>query len=170
MVMNRMSGVFEEPEEHARAPDYWEVRGRCGVSMVSAETAQKIIADLSRIWPPRWIRFRDLSGSEVMLPTRSIDWVWESKGAQRAFDRRMRRLLEAENDEEARPGSERGRVARVRTTALRPILESASVSRGEEAGVRDSGADPVLTARTSNDGGKRSDSAHRGSYARAGTA
>jgi hypothetical protein len=98
-----LNGAFDEPEERARAPDYWEVRGRCGVVMVSAETARTIIAELSRIWPPRWIRFRDLSGSEVMLPSRSIDWVWESKGAHRAFDRRLRRMLEAEDEEDPRP-------------------------------------------------------------------
>lgn len=93
---------MEEPEERARAPDYWEVRGDCAFVLVSGETAQWIIAQLHRLWRPRWLRFRDLSGAEVMLPSRSIDHVCESTHEHRAFDRRMRRILEAEDDD-ARP-------------------------------------------------------------------
>jgi hypothetical protein len=68
--------------------------------------AREIIRELRRFWRPQWIHFRDLSGSEIHLRRGTIELVAESSAAQRAFDRRLRRALEAEENQDARPWEE----------------------------------------------------------------
>lgn len=102
MVLNRITLRSEEPEERARAPDYWLVQARSGTFAVSAEVAARIKSELRRFWRPRWIRFVDLSGSEIQLASKMIEMVGESRSSQRAFDRMLRRALEAEDRHDTR--------------------------------------------------------------------
>lgn len=103
MVWNRLNGFMDEPEERARAPDLWVVRSVSGCIYVSAQTAHMVLAKLGRLWRPRWLRFRDLSGSYIQVPTRSVLVVFESTAEQRVRDRELQQALDKEASEEERP-------------------------------------------------------------------
>jgi hypothetical protein len=62
-----------------------------------------VLSTLGRVWRPRWLRFRDLSGSYIQLPTRSVELVFESTAQQRAHDRQLMQALDREASEEERP-------------------------------------------------------------------
>jgi hypothetical protein len=103
VMMSRVRGYADEPEERARAPDYWLVRTASVYYFVSADVAAQILKQLGRrIWRPRWLRFVDLSGARIAVPTRSVLEVGEATAAQRAFDRALMKAL-AEEAEEPRP-------------------------------------------------------------------
>ncbi len=53
---------------------------------------------LQRWRPPRWIRVIDLVGSEIWIPSRSIEFVGECTPDQRAYDRQLRRALDDEDE------------------------------------------------------------------------
>jgi hypothetical protein len=103
VMLSRVRGYADEPEERARAPDYWLVRTASVYYFVSADVAAQLLKQLGRrIWRPRWLRFVDLSGARIAVPTRSVLEVGEATAAQRAFDRALMKAL-AEEAEEPRP-------------------------------------------------------------------
>lgn len=102
MITNRITGFEEEPEERARAPDYWGVRTSNAFFFVSAETAAHLMVQLHRRWRPRWLVFRDLSGALITIRSRSVEFIGESSAEQRAYDRALMKAL-AEESEEPRP-------------------------------------------------------------------
>jgi hypothetical protein len=101
-MMNRVAGFMEEPEERARAPDFWTVRTTTAYFFVSAETAAQVMKQLRRLWRGRWLRFVDLSGAQIVVATRDVTLVGEATAEQRAFDRALMKAL-SEESEEARP-------------------------------------------------------------------
>jgi hypothetical protein len=97
-MMNRLQ-MYLEPDEPECAPEYFFVRGTFGCAYVSRATARYIIRQVERWLRPRWTRFTDLSGSEICVPTRGITLVSEATPAQRETDRKLRKLLEKEENE-----------------------------------------------------------------------
>jgi hypothetical protein len=89
-----------------RSPDRAAGGGELAAAEPLRRAAREIIRELRRFWRPQWIHFRDLSGSEIHLRRGTIELVAESSAAQRAFDRRLRRALEAEENQDARPWEE----------------------------------------------------------------
>ncbi len=103
MVINRLQAYFGQPPEERRpGQEFYVVAGQAGCFFVSRETAQEIVRQLGRRRPPRFITFRDLSGSEVRLRPGLIDVVSESTADQRARSREFNQALGGE-DEEDRP-------------------------------------------------------------------
>lgn len=80
----------ESPREDPRPGDYYMIESRCETYFVSAETAVRVGAQLTRRWRPRWARFVDLWGRRVWLRSDLIDAITESTDAQRERDRAFR--------------------------------------------------------------------------------
>jgi len=88
MVINRLKGYFdEEPEERQLDEEFYIVAGDECYFFVSRDTAQRIARELARRRPPRWIVFRDLTGSEIRVRPSKLDVVCESTAEQRARER-----------------------------------------------------------------------------------
>lgn len=107
MVINRLQDYFG-PEPLGRLPDedYYIVGGETGYFYVTRQTALRIARQLARRWPPRWITFRDLSGSEIRVRPRKLDGVYESTAEQRARDRAFIRARRLEARQDCRPWEE----------------------------------------------------------------
>ena len=93
---NRLLSYFEANG----APEYWLVRGRWGYAYVSREVAQNLMSQLRRWLRPRWVCLNDLSGSQIWVLTSTIELIGESTFEQRAYDRDLRRQLEAEENDD----------------------------------------------------------------------
>ena len=98
MLLNRLTGLLPQ-RGPPPGPEYYVLRSTQWTLLVSRETARCVLRQLQRWRPPRWIRVVDVSGSEVWLPTESIQILVESTPDQRASDRALRRLLDAEESE-----------------------------------------------------------------------
>ena len=95
-MINRIDLLLGESPGEESYGDFHVVSGSFGAVVVTADTARAIERALDRRRPPRWLVFRDRSGSHVRLRTREVRAVCESTTAQRAYDRRMERLREQE--------------------------------------------------------------------------
>lgn len=100
-TVNRIIEFFREPDdEREGVGDFYCVSGEFGWCYVSAETARKVEVELDRWRLRRWIRFRDLFGSEIRVRTREVDQVKEFTEEQRrryrAFDRAREQEKKAE--------------------------------------------------------------------------
>jgi len=75
--------------------DYWVVETESSFLLVSADTARAIERKLARLWRPRWLLFRDLTGGRRRLRTDVVECVYEctaqQRAVRRAFDRDRRR-------------------------------------------------------------------------------
>lgn len=91
---NRISSCLPQPS----VPEYWIVRGHWGWVMVSRDVASHLMEVLRRRIRPRWVRFCDLAGSEICVRTSTIHLLGQNTLEQRANDRILRRLLEAEEN------------------------------------------------------------------------
>jgi hypothetical protein len=101
-MINRLKDMDPGPEEEP-AQDFWEVTGKYEVFYVDRATAEYVLGELERVVRPRRLRFVDLFGSEVSMPTREIGSVLESKSGQRAAMRRFHRARRKESKAERRP-------------------------------------------------------------------
>ena len=97
-MINRLKDYFGEPEPARPERDFWEVASEDGWYYVSQETAQEIARQLARARPPRWMRFRDLFGSEIRIRSRDVHRIAECTAAQRAAERGFRRALREEDE------------------------------------------------------------------------
>ena len=95
-MVNRLMACLAE--EEPPAPEYFVVSGPFGALTVSRDEARAVLRQLRRWIRPRWIRVRDLSGSEIWIPSKLIGVVSESTAAQRAYDRELRRRVEREDN------------------------------------------------------------------------
>jgi hypothetical protein len=102
MVINRLKDYFAEPEERPPEEDFYIVSGDAGYFVVARETAQRIAQELASRRPPRWIVFRDISGSEIRVRPCKLDVVCESTAEQRARDRAFGRARKAEDERDRR--------------------------------------------------------------------
>jgi len=100
---NRIIEFLEKPEEDWGGPtDFFYVSGEFGWCYVSSETARIVEAQLERWWQPRWIRFRDLFGSELRVRPGDITQVQECTAEQRKKYRAFERAREKEKKAERR--------------------------------------------------------------------
>ncbi|MGD8868327.1 MAG: hypothetical protein PVI01_11870 [Gemmatimonadales bacterium] len=107
MVINRLKDYFgPEPEERPPDQEYYIVGGVAGYFYVTRETARSIARQLERRRPPRWIVFRDLTGSEVRVRPCKLDAVYESTAEQRARERAFIRARKMEAEGDQRPWEE----------------------------------------------------------------
>ena len=85
----------EEPRMPEGEGDYWVVETRTSFLLVSADTARAIERSLARLWRPRWLVFRDLTGGRRRLRTDVVECVFEcttrQRAIRRAFERAARR-------------------------------------------------------------------------------
>jgi hypothetical protein len=102
-MCNRLTAHFGgSPLEGEAYGAFYVVSGPFGSVMVTAATARSIERELDRPKPPRWLAFRDRSGSYLRVRTRDLRSICESTPAQRAYDRRMARLRELEEQADHR--------------------------------------------------------------------
>jgi len=101
-MINRLKDWDQAPEEEP-AQDFWEITGKYDVFYVDRATAEQVLGQLARVVRPRRIRFVDLFGSKVSIPTSEIGSVFESKSGQRAASRRFHRARRDERKAERRP-------------------------------------------------------------------
>lgn len=98
--MNRLKQYLDDEEPQMPEGDYWVVETRTAYWIVSADTARDIERVLARLWRPRWLVFRDLTGGRRRLLTSVIECLYESttqqRAARRAFDRERRREEKAD--------------------------------------------------------------------------
>lgn len=67
---------------------------------VSTRMAAHILRELDRWFPPRWIRFVDLSGAAIQVRPREIVDVTQCSADQRALRREFWRAIDREEDAE----------------------------------------------------------------------
>ena len=97
-MFNRLTTFHAGPlPDEERYGDFFVVSGAFGALSVTAETAHAIARELDRRRPPKWLAFRDRSGSHVRVRTRDVRALCESTVSQRAYDRRMERARERED-------------------------------------------------------------------------
>lgn len=101
-MLNRLKPYLNEPDE-ASAGDYYVVLANLDTYYVSREVADRVARLLQRRWPPRWIRFTDLAGSDVRVRSRLIQSVQECTTSQRAAARELRRARYREERADRRP-------------------------------------------------------------------
>ncbi|MGH7461533.1 MAG: hypothetical protein ACREMA_10965 [Longimicrobiales bacterium] len=101
MVMNRLASYVKQSRGPPPGPEFYIVRSSGWTLLVSRETARAVLKQLNRWLVPRWIRVVDVSGSEIWLPSQSIEVLVESTPEQRAQDRTLRRKLDEENNDGA---------------------------------------------------------------------
>jgi len=91
--MNRLKQYLDNEEPLMPEGDYWVVETR-------ADTARAVERALTRLWRPRWLVFRDLSGGRRHLHAHDVECIYESTAKQRelrrAFDRERRREEKAD--------------------------------------------------------------------------
>ena len=105
--MNRILAYLREPEERRPQGDYFVVAGVFGTFYVTAETARAVERSLDRVWfAPRWLVFRDLSGSRIRVLRAQVTGVYESTAEQRRTDREFYRALAEEGDADRSPWEE----------------------------------------------------------------
>lgn len=90
-MINRLTPYFEEASDEESYGDFFVVSGAFGAVVVTPSTARVVGQTLDRPRPPRWLAFRDRSGSYVRVRSREVRAICESTAAQRAYDRRMER-------------------------------------------------------------------------------
>ena len=86
--------------------DFYVLSGAFGSVAITAFTARAIERQLDRAEPPRWLRFRDRSGSYLRVRTRDVRALCESTAEQRAFDRRMARERDREEEQDSSSSDE----------------------------------------------------------------
>ena len=102
-MINRLKQLDPDRGDEEPAKDFWEITGKYDVFYVDAATAGRVLDELARLIPPRRIRFVDLFGAEISLPSREIGSVVESKSGHRASVRRFERARRDERRAERRP-------------------------------------------------------------------
>ena len=102
-MINRLKKLDPDPENEEPARDFWEITAKYERFYVDRLTAERVLAELARVIPPRRIRFVDLFGSEVSARSREIGNVVESKAGQRASLRQFERARRDEWKAERRP-------------------------------------------------------------------
>lgn len=105
-MINRLKARLEEPEEPKPPDDYYEIHARCDTYYVSRDVGERVLAELGRAWPAKWIAFTDLSSSAVRIRSRLIDCVQECRAAQRVASRAFHRARRQEEKAERRPWEE----------------------------------------------------------------
>ncbi|HKG91952.1 MAG TPA: hypothetical protein VKA84_08685 [Gemmatimonadaceae bacterium] len=101
--MNRLKEFLNEPPEDTPPDDFWVVTGDCGFFYVSEHTAHEIGCALDEQTPPKWLNFRDLSGSRVRVKSRQVDSIYEVTASQRAAERQFHRARKLEQKADRRP-------------------------------------------------------------------
>ena len=94
----------EKPDdEQPVARDYWVVRCESAWFYVHMPQAARIQRVLDRRWRPRWLEFRDISGSRIRVRTGDVIGMTECTTEQRAKDRRHARFLDSEEKADRKP-------------------------------------------------------------------
>jgi hypothetical protein len=101
--MNRLKQYLDTEEPQMPEGDYWVVETQSSYWVVSADTARAIERKLARLWRPRWVAFRDLSGGWRTVLTQSIVCLFESTTTQRAYKRAFERDRRREEKADSHP-------------------------------------------------------------------
>lgn len=89
-------------QQPPRAGDYYIVSTEDGWYFVNADTAARISRVLEARWPPRWVRFVDLTGARVWVRTRLVESLRESTERNRERDREFGYLRRKEERDDRR--------------------------------------------------------------------
>jgi hypothetical protein len=99
-MVNRIEKLLDYEEEPLPPGDYFVVHAGGYVRYyVTRETAECVARVIARRWPPRWVRFTDVFGSDIRLLCRLIQSVYESSEAQRRRERDFERARDREDRE-----------------------------------------------------------------------
>jgi hypothetical protein len=101
--MNRLADFLCDPQEPERVDDFFEIETQNGWFAVSYATALDVERSLDQRPAPRWIEFRDLSGSRHRLLARLVSRISENTAAQRTADRQFQRARRLEEKQDRRP-------------------------------------------------------------------
>ena len=101
--MNRLKAYLEEKEPLMPEGDYWIIETRSQYWVVSVDTARAVERVVTRLWPPRWIGFVDITGGQRRVRTELVESVIESTTAQRAVRRAFDRERNLEDKADRSP-------------------------------------------------------------------
>ena len=104
--MNRLKQYLQEEEPLMPEGDYWVVETRSAYWIVSGDTARAVERVIERLWRPRWLVFRDLTGGRRRIRTETVECVYESTARQRAYRRAFDRDRRLEEKADRRPWEE----------------------------------------------------------------
>jgi len=85
--MNRLEQYLDDEEPLMPERNYWVVETQTGYWVVSADTAREVERVIERLWRPRWLVFRDLTGGRRRIRTGTVECLYESTSQQRAYRR-----------------------------------------------------------------------------------
>ncbi len=102
-MTNRIQHLFDERAESPRSGEYFGVAGEFGQVFVARETACRLRTLLTRLLTPRWIEFRTITGSMILVRSRQVNTIVESTSEQRAAARQFWREREEEDSTDRRP-------------------------------------------------------------------
>ena len=105
-TMNRLKQYLDDEEPLMPEGDYWVIETRTAYWMVSADTARAIERSLARLWRPRWLVFRDLTGGRRRLRADVVECVYECTARQRAIRRAFERDRRREETTDGRSWDE----------------------------------------------------------------
>jgi hypothetical protein len=101
--MNRIREHLRAPEEGPKpAGDYWEVTCQYTTYYVDAATAARIVRAVTRVVPPRWLAFADVTGARVHVRSGRVECVSECTLAQRTAQRAFHKARRDEDGDEDR--------------------------------------------------------------------
>lgn len=90
-----------DPED-GPAGDFYVMGGPCSIFWITAETAGRVSRMLESIWPRRWVRFTDRSGSRAWVRAGLVEYIEECTELQRERSRAFHRALRRERKAERR--------------------------------------------------------------------
>lgn len=103
MTMNRILQLLNQRAEFLEYDEYFLVSGEFGRVFVSRDVACQLRSILGRIIQPRWLEFRDCTGSYIRVRTRQLSVIVESTPRTRAADRNFIRARHEEESANQRP-------------------------------------------------------------------
>ena len=92
---NRVEKYLKPP----RALEFCVIRARSYKMEVTRAEAQRVLAVLRMRRRPRWIRVMDISGAQIWVMTKSIEFIAECTQEWRENNRRFYKQLDEEEEE-----------------------------------------------------------------------
>ena len=133
-MTNRIQHLLDERAESPRNGEYFVVAGEFGQVFVARETAYRLRILLSRVFTPRWIEFRTITGSVMLVRTRHVHTIVESH--DRAARRGTSVLARPRGGRKHRPASlGPGLISHPARAPTRARRHEASTSAPNRAGV-----------------------------------
>ncbi len=101
--MNRILQLLNERAEFPPYDEFFVVSGEFGRVFVTREVACCLRKTFNRLVEPKWLEFRDCTGSLIRVRARLVNVIVESTAATRAADREFAKARRDEDNANQRP-------------------------------------------------------------------